>query len=152
MDQRLFDFSKEHFSELFQAKEVFQGYLEEIRTRWRKSFEGLENVVIRDSRVEGIWGGEKYGWQCIPIRFVFQRPDLEIVLKVSTTGRYGLNLYPKASIGLEKEQLQARFPNAKAISNEKGYLACIVADNDDLAQEIAFAQAIEAVKLFQVST
>lgn len=144
MDQALFDFSVEHFSGLYQAQDVFQNFLSEIQIRWTNSFRDMENVVVRDSRIERMWQGKVGGgWQCIPIRFLLERPAMEIVLKVFPSGRFGINLYPRSVQGVDLEQLRLVYKDSRKIEAEKGYLACIVADSDDLqfAEAISFARS-----------
>lgn len=148
MDQEIFKFSETNAKELFQAQDIFQNYLNEIRVRWTNSFMKMEQVEGLNSRIERMWQWKDgTDWRCIPIRFLLQQPALEIVLKVFPSGRYGINLYPRPSNGVTQEQLRVRFSEPYQVKDEKGYLACICADQQvDLTLDEALTKAIGAIE------
>jgi hypothetical protein len=150
LDQELFDFSVKNSKALFQAQEVFQNFLNEIRIRWASSFQSLENVVVQESKIERIWQGNGGGgWRCIPIRFFLEQPAMEIVLKVFPSGKFGINLYPNSMVGVTLEQIKIHFIEPCRVEQEKGYLACIVADRDDLSFDVAYENVLSAIEFFQ---
>jgi hypothetical protein len=151
MDDELFDFSLGNAKELFQAQDVFQNFLSEIQARWDRSLNSMDSVKVKASKTEGMWQGKDGGgWRCIPIRFILDQPNMEIVLKVFSTGTYGINLYPRVNNELTLEQLREQFRYPYQVTAENGYLACICADRQsDLSLNAAFTEAQSAINKIQ---
>lgn len=153
MDNELFESCLSNSKELFHAQEVFQNFLSEIQSRWENSFNQMDSVKVKASKSEGMWQG-KYGggWRCIPIRFILDQPDMEIVLKVYSTGTFGINLYPRLGIGLTQEMLTEIFSDPYQVTKENGYLACICADRQsNLSIKAALTEAQSAINKIQTT-